>query len=82
MAMARNGQLARHSHYATKAWRVFRFLLWLIKIIVMGAAAAIAALYRQLKLLVLTINPNNQQDLESDRAGRAAELKVASLSAS
>lgn len=45
----------------------------------MGAADAVVALYKQLKLLALTLTPGHEYDLESDRAGRAAELRVASL---
>lgn len=45
----------------------------------MGVANALQALYRHLKLLLLTLSPSQEFELESDRAGRAAELRVSSL---
>ncbi len=45
----------------------------------MGVANALEALYRHLKLLLLTLSPSHEFELESDRAGRAAELRVSSL---
>lgn len=45
----------------------------------MGVANALEALYRHFKLLLLTLSPSHEFELESDRAGRAAELRVSSL---
>lgn len=60
--------------YTALAW-----LLWLLKVLVMGAGEALVALYKQLKLLALTLTPGHEYELESDRAGRAAEMRVAAL---
>lgn len=54
-------------------------VLWLVKVLLMGAGEALVALYKQLKLLALTLTPGQEYELESDRAGRAAELRVAAL---
>jgi hypothetical protein len=45
----------------------------------MGVGNALEALYRHFKLLLLTLSPSHELELESDRAGRAAELRVFSL---
>ncbi len=45
----------------------------------MGVANALEALYRHFKVLLLTLSPSHELELESDRAGRAAELRVFSL---
>lgn len=58
---------------------VLAWVLWLVKVLIMGAAEAVVALYKQLKLLALTLTPGHEHELESDRAGRAAELRVAAL---
>ncbi len=53
--------------------------VWTVRLVVMGVANALEALYRHLKLLLLTLSPSHEFELESDRAGRAAELRVSSL---
>lgn len=58
---------------------VLVWVWWPVKVLAMGAGAALVALYKQLKLLALTLTPGHEYDLESDRAGRAAELRVAAL---
>ena len=68
------GYGAAQAVYAAAVW-----LLWLLKALAMGAGEALAALYRQLQLLALTLTPGHEYELESDRAGRAAELRVAAL---
>ncbi|KAG0632280.1 hypothetical protein M758_1G317100 [Ceratodon purpureus] len=64
---------------AQVAYSVVAWSLWLVKVLIMGAGEALAALYRQLKLLALTLTPGHEYELESDRAGRAAELRVSAL---
>jgi hypothetical protein len=58
---------------------VWAAALWTVKLVVMGVANALQALYRHLKLVLLTLSPSHEFELESDRAGRAAELRVSSL---
>jgi hypothetical protein len=58
---------------------VWAAAVWTVRLVVMGVANALQALYRHLKLLLLTLSPSHEFELESDRAGRAAELRVSSL---
>lgn len=48
-------------------------------VLIMGASEALVALYKHLKLLALTLTPGHEYELESDRAGRSAELRVSAL---
>lgn len=64
---------------AKAIWNFTIWFFWLLKLLIMGAVEALADFYRRLKLLVLTLTPGQELELESDRAGRAAELRVSSL---
>jgi hypothetical protein len=63
----------------TRLTVVWAAAVWTVSLVVMGVADALQALYRHLKLLLLTLSPSHEFELESDKAGRAAELRVSSL---